>query len=73
MSIDLLDKTLQLDISYECDDSDLEDNICITVIERCPPSEKLLRAGQTHLFLTPEEARALGEALLEAADRSEIA
>jgi hypothetical protein len=71
MSVYLLDKTLQIDITYECDDLDLEDNICISVIERCPPSEKLLRAGQTHFFLTPTEARVLGEALLEAADLSD--
>ena len=70
MTIYLLDKTLQIDISYECDDSDLDDDICISVIERCPPSEKLLRAGHTHLFLTPTEARVLGEALLEAAKLS---
>ena len=71
MSIYLLDKTLQIDISYECEDKELEDNICISVIERCPPAEKLLRAGRTHLFLTPTEARILGESLLEAADLSE--
>ena len=67
MSIYLLDKTLQIDISYECEDLELEDNICISVIERCPPAEKILQAGLTHLFLTSTEARILGEALLEAA------
>ena len=71
MSIYLLDKTLQIDISYECEDMEMEDNICISVIERCPPAEKLLCAGQTHLYLTPTEARILGESLLEAADLSE--
>ena len=70
MAIHLLDKTLQIDIFYECEDQDLEDNICLTVIERCPPAEKLLRSGETHLYLTPAEARALGETLLVAADRS---
>ena len=70
MTIHLLDKTLQIDIFYECEDQDLEDNICLTVIERCPPAEKILRSGETHLYLTPAEARALGEALLAAADRS---
>lgn len=70
MAIHLLDKTLQIDIFYECEDQDLEDNICLTVIERCPPAEKILRSGETHLYLTPAEARTLGEALLAAADRS---
>jgi hypothetical protein len=71
MSIYLLDKTLQVDITYACEDLELEDNICVSVIERCPPAEKVLCAGQTHLFLTPTEARILGEALLEAADLSD--
>ena len=71
MSIYLLDKTLQVDITYSCEDLELEDNICVSVIERCPPAEKILQAGQTHLFLTPTEARILGEALLEAAALSD--
>jgi hypothetical protein len=70
MTIHLLDKTLQIDIFYDCEDQDLEDNICLTVVESCPPAEKILRSGKTHLYLTPAEARALGEALLAAADRS---
>ena len=73
MTIHLLDKTLQIDIFYECEDQDLEDNVCLTIVETCPPGEKILRAGKTHLFLTPTEARALGEALLIAASRSDAA
>ena len=73
MTIHLLDKTLQIDIFYECEDQDLEDNICLTIVESCPPGEKLLRAGKTHLYLTPAEASALGEALLNAASRSDTA
>ncbi len=71
MTLHLLDDTLQIDIFYECDDMDLEDNVCLSVVERCPPSEQLFRAGETHIFLTPDEARTLGEALLAAADHSE--
>jgi hypothetical protein len=70
MSIYLLDKTLQFDIYYDCEDHDLEDNICVTIVERCPPAEQLLRVGETHLYLTPDEARQLGEALLEAVEQS---
>ena len=66
MTIHLLDDTLQIDIFHECEDQDLEDNICLSVVESCPPAERLLRAGVTHIYLTPEEARALGEALLAA-------
>ena len=73
MTVHLLDKTLQIDIFVECEDQDLEDNICLTIVESCPPGEKLLRAGETHLYLTPAEARALGDALLVAANRSAAA
>jgi len=71
MSVYLLDKTLQVDIFYEHEDHDLEDNICISIIERCPPEEQLLRAGETHLYLTPDEARQLGEALLAVVEHRE--
>jgi len=71
MTIHLLDGTLEVDIFYECEDQDLDDNICISVVESCPPSEKLLRAGETHLYLTAAEARELGERLLAAANRSD--
>jgi hypothetical protein len=66
----LLDKTLQVDIYYDCEDHDLEDNICVSILERCPPAEQILRAGETHLYLTPDEARQLGEALVQAAEHS---
>jgi hypothetical protein len=71
MTIYLLDGTLQIDIFFECEDHDLEDNICISIIERCPPNERLLRAGQTNIFLTPQQARTLGEALINSAANSE--
>lgn len=71
MSIHLLEGTLQIDIFYECEDQDLEDNICVAIIETCPPEEQLLQAGETHIYLTPEEARDLGEALITAANQSE--
>lgn len=71
MAIELLDGTLQIEIFYESEDQDLEDNICVSIVERCPPAERLLRAGQTNVFLTPEQARELGQALLAAAESSE--
>jgi hypothetical protein len=71
MSIHLLEGTLEIDIYYECEDQDLEDNICIKVIERCPPEEKLLRAGETHIYLTASQARELGKMLLLAAADSQ--
>jgi len=70
MIFHLLDETLQIDIFYECEDEDLEDNVCISIVEDCPHDERLLRAGVTHIYLTPDEARDLGEALLAAANHS---
>lgn len=71
MSIYLLEGTIQIDIFYECEDQDLEDNICISIVERCVPEERLLRAGETNLYLTAKEAHQLGEALIQAARHSE--
>jgi len=70
MTIYLLDGTLEVDIFYECEDQDLEDNVCIRVIESCSPEERLLRAGETHIYLTQSQARKLGEMLLNAATQS---
>lgn len=70
MTFHLLDGTLQIDIFYESEYQDLEDNICVSIIERCPPDERLLRAGETYIYLTPEEARELGQTLLAAANHS---
>ncbi len=66
MTIYLLDRTLQIDIFHDCDYKDLEDNICVSVIESCPPQERLMQAGETNIFITPDQARQLGVALLEA-------
>lgn len=71
MPIHLLDDTLHIEIFYECEDHDLEDNICISILETCPPAEQLFRAGETYVYLTPAEVRQLGEALLAAANHSE--
>jgi hypothetical protein len=70
MTIHLLEDTLQIDIFYECEDCDMEDNICIRVIERCAPEEQLFCAGETNIYLTPQQARALGQALIGAANQS---
>jgi len=70
MTIHLLEGTLEVDIYYDCEDQDLDDNICIRIVESCPPEERLLRAGKTHFYLTAAQARELGEMLLNAATQS---
>lgn len=71
MTINLLDNTLHIEVFYERDDQDLEDNICVSIIESCPPQERIMRSGETHIYLTAHQACQLGEALLTAARLSE--
>lgn len=66
----LLDETLKVEIYYSCEDSDLEDNICLKVSEDCAEEEKLFRHDESHLYLTAAQARALAEALLAAVAKS---
>ncbi len=68
--IQLLDGSLIVDIEYDEADSDFEDNICLTIYESCPADEKIMIAGETNLFLTPEEAQVLAARLLKAAEAS---
>lgn len=72
MTIFLLDGTIEIEIFFECADHDLEDNICVKIFEKCPPAERLLRAGETNIFLTSDQARELGTALLEAVNSSTV-
>ncbi len=73
MAVYLLDDSLKVDVYYDQKDCEFEDNICLSVFEECPEEEKLFRAGQTNLYLTSEQARLLGQALIEAAAKSEQA
>jgi hypothetical protein len=70
MAINLLDDSLSVDVYYDQDDCEYEDNICISILEDCPDEEKIFRVGQTNLYLTREQARQLGQALLAAAEES---
>jgi len=70
MVIRLLDDSLSVDIYYDQADCEYEDNICLSFLEDCPDEEKLFRVGETNIYLTREEARLLGQALLAAAEES---
>jgi hypothetical protein len=69
--ISLIDDTLKVHVFYESSDCDFKDNICISITEFCPDSEKVFRSGETNLFITSEQARELGRLLLSAAECSE--
>jgi len=71
MYLYLLDESLSVDVYYEKSDDQFSDNICIHFWESCPEEEKVFLAEETHLFLTPDQARQLAGLLLAAADASE--
>ena len=67
----LLDDSLQVEIFYEKDDGGYTDNICMKIIESCIEEEKVFRHDENHLYLTPEQAKALAEAFTRAVQSSE--
>ena len=66
MSIDLLDKSLKVDIFLDRSDAGYDDNICVRLFEDCPDDEKLLKADETNIYVTPDEACLLVMALQRA-------
>ncbi len=70
MTISLLDGTLRVDVFFEKGDHEFEDNVCICLKEQCPEDEKLLYAGETNIYITPEQARELANMLLDVANQS---
>lgn len=73
MAILLLDDSLKVEICYEDNDSEFEDNICIIFTEDCPREEKIFLADETNIYLTIQQARDLAEALNKAASHSTLA
>lgn len=70
MSLELMNGNLVIEVFYDKQDKEYEDNICFCVKEICPEDEKILYANETNLFITPEEARKLAEMLMDAAENS---
>lgn len=70
MTIYLLDDSLSIDIFFEDRDCDFEDCICVTINESCAEDEKLFKADETNIYITPIEARRLAQALLAACEAS---
>ncbi|MCA9934273.1 MAG: hypothetical protein KC415_10130 [Anaerolineales bacterium] len=62
----LLDESLRVRIYYDCDDCEFDDNICVSLVEECPDEEKILIADETNIYLTPEQAKAVAQALIAA-------
>jgi hypothetical protein len=70
MAIYLLDNTLKVEICYDESDRGYSDNICVQIIEECPEDEKIFRADETNIYLTPEQALQLADTLRKAARAS---
>lgn len=56
MSVSLLDNSLKVDIYFEESDSAFEDDICISITEDCPDDEKIFRADEINIYITPDQA-----------------
>jgi len=69
MSISLLDESLKVNIYFEESDRDFDDDICIRIIEDCPGDEKIFRADETNIFITPDQAALLIMALQRAMEQ----
>ncbi|MBM3137137.1 MAG: hypothetical protein FJZ98_02995 [Chloroflexi bacterium] len=70
MAMELLNGSLKIEIFYDRRDKEYEDNICLSIKEIGPEEEKVFYAGETNLYIKPEDARKLADMLLEAADHS---
>lgn len=56
MSVLLLDNSLNVEIYFEESDSAFDDDICISFTEDCPDDEKIFRADETNIYITPDQA-----------------
>jgi hypothetical protein len=72
MSIRLLEDSLKVNIYYDKTDCGFDDNICVSIVEDCPEEEKIFRAVETNMYLTPEQAIQLIQALTAATSESKL-
>ncbi len=67
MFVLLLDNSVKVEVYCDEMDRDYEDNICVSFVETCPDEEKIFRANETNIYLTPQQAEQLGDLLVRAA------
>jgi hypothetical protein len=72
MKIELLGGCLVVDLFFEENDSEFDDNVCLRFTEPCSTDEWLFKAGETNIFLTAVEARHVAQALLKIAEESDV-
>jgi hypothetical protein len=71
MPVFLLDESLKVDVYFDPDDTNFEDDICVCFSESCKEDEKIFKVEESHIYITPQQARQLAEALLKAAEQSD--
>lgn len=67
MFVLLLDNSLKVEVYCDDMDSEFEDNVCVSFVETCPEDEKVFRADETNIYLTPKQAEQFGNLLVRAA------
>ena len=67
MFVFLLDNSVKVEVYCDKMDDAFEDNICVSFVETCPDEEKIFRADETNIYLTPEQAEQFGSLLIDAA------
>jgi hypothetical protein len=72
MEISLLDNSLKVEVFFDRQDDSFRDNICLRIKETCPDEERIFRAEESNLYLTPQQACQLADSLLKAAKCSLI-
>ncbi len=67
MFVLLLDNSVKVEVYCDEMDNEFEDNICVSFVEECPEDEKIFKADETNIYLTPAQAERFGQLLLDAA------
>ncbi len=70
MTIYLLDSSLEVNVFFEETDAEYDDNVCISIIEKCPDDEKVFKGDETNIYITAEQACQLARSLNIAAQHS---
>ena len=70
MALKILNGSMNIEIFFDKQDREYEDNICVCIKESGPDDEKIMYAHETNIFLTPDQARELARMLTQAAEQS---
>ena len=71
MPIYILDESVKIEVYFEENDHEFEDNVCISFHENCPEEERIYRANLSHIYISVKQARQFAHALILAAQESE--